>query len=95
MENIKEEIVKDLEKVNNLNELNDVKVKYLVFIVKYLLSSCFSNLIGLNFLLITSSVGRSSKVPVSEYSRRTRISESTVIRYLFPCTTLDIFGSIL
>lgn len=29
MENIKEEIVKDLEKVNNLNELNDVKVKYL------------------------------------------------------------------
>ena len=27
MENIKEEIVKDLEKVNNLNELNDVKVK--------------------------------------------------------------------
>ena len=29
MENIKEEIAKDLEKVNNLNELNDVKVKYL------------------------------------------------------------------
>ena len=29
MENIKEKIVKDLEKVNNLNELNDVKVKYL------------------------------------------------------------------
>ena len=29
MENIKEEIVKDLEKVNNLNKLNDVKVKYL------------------------------------------------------------------
>lgn len=29
MENIKEEIVKNLEKVNNLNELNDVKVKYL------------------------------------------------------------------
>ena len=29
LENIKEEIVKDLEKVNNLNELNDVKVKYL------------------------------------------------------------------